>query len=139
MAIIRQLLLCHTKDKRHLINYKPCFIHIVNINYLMDWIACKINFALLIFHTFTKTMKNSPPPWVCIMYKNAVPPTYMHQIIFTYEGREHTYPLDASSIDVFWLLRSGIPIIYQSSPPTLNKIWYTRNRSSAIRFILRIP
>ena len=63
MAIIRQLLLCHTKDKRHLIDYKPCFIHIVNINYLMYWIAYKFCIVNNNFpYISTKTMKNSPPP-----------------------------------------------------------------------------
>ena len=136
MAIIRQLLLCHTKDKRHLIDYKPCFIHIVNINYLMYWIACKMNFALLIFHTFIKTVKNSPPSWVCIMYKNAVPPTYMHQIIFTYDRREHI-PfgcLQYTHVDVSRYIHSGIHIIYQPSPLS-NTQQYLIHR----RFTLRIP
>ena len=71
MAIIRQLL-CHTKDKCHLIEYKSCCIDIVNINYLMYWIAC--NFCIVYF---PYTHKNIPLPQVCIMYKNAVPPTYI--------------------------------------------------------------
>ena len=54
-----QLLLCHTIDKCHLIGYKPCFIHLVNINYLMNRIACK--FRIANFRHIHKKTKNSPP------------------------------------------------------------------------------
>ena len=125
MAIIRQLLLCHTKDKCHLIDYKPCFIHIVNINYLMYWILhcqCSIH---------------SQKQWKIALHHRCVlcirMLSLLHASNYFYRQQERAYPLDASSIDVSWYIRSGIPIIYQPFPLP------TKSDTHARRFYIKNP